>query len=358
MLLQDVLLRTARGVVVLGLAVAAGAAAADVVQLRDGTRLVGTIRQCTAEKATIDTELLGTLEVARDQITSIQTDQICNVAMVSGDRLVGAIRQRPDAGKPVVETAMGAIPIDIAHIEAIWPKDAPDPAVTALEEAMRAKRPKWSLTAEVGATYKEGNSDIFEARGRVEAQRKSDVDLMKLWVEGEYAEEQEVRSAAEVKGGAYYEHLIGQRFFLYGRNEYEYDEFEELDLRAILAAGGGYYFIKQDDHELKARAGMAYQHESFMDGRTTDEPSLDVGLDYRVDLASWLRFTHAATWLPSFEDFGDYRLVFDNALLIPITKDKRWQLKLGALYEYDSRPQPGVEDLDQTYYAGIVLNIE
>jgi hypothetical protein len=48
---------------------------------------------------------------------------------------------------------------------------------------------------------------------------------------------------------------------------------------------------------------------------------------------------------------------FDTALLIPF-KDERWAWKMGMRNDYNSRPQSGLDRLDNTYYTSIVLSIE
>ena len=85
---------------------------------------------------------------------------------------------------------------------------------------------------------------------------------------------------------------------------------------------------------------------------------VDLGLDYRLDITPWLQFTSANTYQPSIEELSLYRLVSDNAFLIPIAGSDVWKIKLGALYEYYSQPPIGIERLDQTYYANIVLDIK
>jgi hypothetical protein len=104
--------------------------------------------------------------------------------------------------------------------------------------------------------------------------------------------------------------------------------------------------------------GISYMHESFFDDRTNDTAQLEVGLDYRLDIAPWLQFTENAVYYPTFDGIDDYRLVSDSAFVIPLGESDVWKLKLGALYEYKSQPRPGVERLDQTYYANIVLDIK
>jgi putative salt-induced outer membrane protein YdiY len=198
----------------------------------------------------------------------------------------------------------------------------------------------------------------LEARAAATLQHKSKYDLWKFYLMGQYGEQNELRSVAEVKGGIYFEHLFGERPFAYMRNEAEYDEFENIDLRYTLIVGGGYYWLKEPTHQFKTFAGVGYLHETYSNGETRDDPQGEVGLEYMVDLTEWLKFTHNASWYPTFESLSDYRLVFDTAFLMPLGTSDKWKLKLGATHEYDSIPQPGLERLDQTYYANILLELK
>jgi putative salt-induced outer membrane protein YdiY len=339
--------------------------AADVVTLTDGSRIIGVVERLAEGKLILVTEFAGTLEIDASKVVAIETDQTVNVAMASGDRLVGQIAREADTEQAVVQTEMGDVAIDADKIEAIWPKDGKSPEVLAMEaqiakaqEEIEAQQAKWAAIFEAGLFYTEGNKDIFRVNGRAELRRTSLKDLLKFYVSGEYSEEDDERSTHEIKGGAYYEYLFTQRWFGYGRMDLEYDEFENLDLRFSTIVGAGYYWLKKPEHELKTRAGIGYLHESYMDGVTTDAAQAELGLDYLVDIAPWLRFTHSTTWYPTFEALRDYRLTSDSAFLIPLGESDVWKLKLGALYEYDSIPNPGFERLDQTYYANIVLELK
>ena len=108
---------------------------------------------------------------------------------------------------------------------------------------------------------------------------------------------------------------------------------------------------------MKTRCGVGYRHESFTDGREDDTGIVDLGLDYRADIFPWSQFLHSSTYSPSFDDISDYLLVLDTALLIPF-KAHEWKLKLGVKNEYNSMPQPGVDRLDNTYYANILVELK
>jgi len=51
-------------------------------------------------------------------------------------------------------------------------------------------------------------------------------------------------------------------------------------------------------------------------------------------------------------------LTLDTALAVPLGNSDIWKLKLGVTNEYNSQPQPGLDRLDNTYYANIVLELK
>ncbi len=341
--------------------VLAASARADLVVTSDGSRIVGTVERMAGGILVIVTEFAGRLEIDAAKIKSIATDGQLNVEFTSGDRLVGAIQAEPKQEGAVMRTALGNIPVTIGRIKAAWPVGAESPEVIALkkkaEATKRALEPKWTATLEAGGSMTEGNTDTLEVRGRFDLQRKADSDLLKLYLAATYSERDDSRTENEYKGGVWFESAFDERRFWYTRTELEFDEFEDLDLRATAAAGAGLYWFKNPDRELKTSAGIGYRHEAFDTGRTTNEAVIDLTLDYRLDIAPWVQLTHKGFFSPAIEDFDDYRLAFDTALVFPFKKEI-WKLKLGMNNQYNARPQPGVERLDNTYYANVVLELK
>lgn len=347
------------------LSLLSASAPADVITLTDGSRIVGTVERLGNGKLTLVTKFAGTIEIDASLVQSIATDETVNVGMTTGDRLVGPIEWKAELDHAVIQTELGGIPIKVDQVEAIWPEGAKSPEELALEEQteqarkeMEALRAKWELTFEFGMSIREGNTKTSRFRGGGELRRRSPKDLLKFYVYGTYSEENYRRSESEVRGGAYYEHLITERWFAFARTELEYDEFENLDLRLSTGAGVGYYWLKEDHHELKTRAGIGYLHESYMDDTKRNAVEAELGLDYRLDISKWLQFTQAASYFPTLERGDDYRLVSDTAFLIPLGDSEMWKIKFGARYQYRNRPSTGFERLDQRYYANIVLDLK
>jgi len=339
---------------------------ADVVVLKDGSRLVGTIVRLQDGKLTLETDYAGTITINADRLERIETTEPVNIATRSGDRLVGPVGYSPDAGVTTVRSEMGDIPVLAEQIDAVWQQDGKSPEVLAMEaesarlqKEIEAARGRWRFIAEVGIRYTDGNTETFNVNGGIQAIHATPVDKLRFYIAARYSEDQKIRSQAEVKGGVDYERLLTDRLFVFAKIELEYDEFENIELRLTAAAGPGYYWIKDPGHELSTRVGIGYQHETYLDdSENSNEAILEIGLDYLLEITPWMLFTHSARYYPTFESMRDYRLTFDFALVFPIGNTDMYKFKLGALWEYDALPQAGRERLDQTYYGNFVIEVK
>lgn len=332
----------------------------DVVQLSDGSRLVGKVEVLADGKVAIVTSFAGRIELDASTLVGIETDEPVHVMLDTGDTLIGPLASA-ESGQAVVSSAVGAVSVDVEKLHSVWPQGAESPqertARLAAEERIAAVTPKWSVTLEGGVIRKEGNTDTLEGHGRFQADRKTKDDLLRFYLRGTYKEDSDVRSENEYLGGIRYENSLSERWYWYARTELEFDEFEQIDLRATAAAGVGYYWIRKPKHELKTNIGPGYRHETYENGDTEDDFVLDLGLDYRLDITPWAQFTHSTVYSPNLEEFDNYRLNFDTGLLVPF-KDDRWAWKVGMRNDYNSRPASGNERLDNTYYTSIVLKLE
>lgn len=331
---------------------------ADEVTLNDGSVLVGKVELVANGKLTLTTDFAGKLEIDATKIKAYAIDGRVNVALSSGDTLVGPVK-RTGEDKSTVDTAVGAVGFESPQVKSIWPEGTDSPEIVAAKAELEKAKPKWSASVEGGIVSTEGNSDTLVGRLKAEARRKSADDLLKYYLSVEYGELDDVRNKNEDIVGTRYEQTLKGNWFWYARGELEYDEFEDLDLRATAAAGLGYAWIKKDTTDLKTSVGGGYRHQAYNNGRNTDDAILDLGLDFRHDFGQYFRFTHTTVYSPSVEDFADYRVTMDTAVAIPLgPKSDIWKLKLGFKKDYNSDPQPGFDNLDSTVYANILVEIK
>jgi putative salt-induced outer membrane protein YdiY len=327
---------------------------ADELILTDGSHVKGMLGRVQEGKVTFKSETLGdlTLEVAK--IKGIVTDNPVNVKTKAGDVTVGKLGVGADGTQQVTRPGQAAQAAPLAGVSDVWPAAADSPELVAAKSAYEKARAKWTMRLELGINGETGNTDRVAVNGGLKINRTTDKDRLLIYAQGRFAHENGEDTVREIFGGAKLEVDLNDRLFAFGNLYLENDKFENLKLRTNLTGGLGYFIIKEETQELKVRGGAGLRFESYDDGTNTTGAVLEGGVDYRVDITPWLRFVHGTTIYPTVDDFGDFRLMVENAGEIPLSNKENWKLRLGVRNAYDSMPQPGIKRLDTFYFLNVV----
>ncbi len=140
------------------------------------------------------------------------------------------------------------------------------------------------------------------------------------------------------------------------RSEYERDEFEDIDIRVTTAGGLSYRFFKQEHHTLNTRAGFSYRFETLDNGTKIKSPGLDFGLKHFYRIKKFGKVTTDLKFIPSVEDFSDYRFTQDTRFEFPLGGGKFWKVRFGLANSFNNNPAPNRVKLDTTYYTRLILN--
>jgi len=382
-------------VAALAAAVPAANAGADEIRLADGSTLVGDVREWADGEVVVDTAFAEGLTIPAGQVVGLTLDEPRAVTLESGDRLVGRLVYE-DGAQRLVETSFGPAQLDPASIISIADPEAPPPTQDRLEEAQRqiqeleqtreelekakedeiaalreqhkaevAKardRPPpldkvWSGRLEFSLDGQSGNSERVNLRFRAQATRETESERLNLFAESRFSREEGSETVNEIFGGARLDVFFAERWFAFGRTRFETDRFEDLDLRAEATVGAGYFVVKKPKHEFSVRAGVGFVFESFDDGTSESDVVAEAGYDWRLELDENLRLTHSLTYLPGLTDPAtDFRLRVETALEVPIGDTEAWRIRAGLRNEFDNDPQPGVEELDNFYFVGLVYD--
>ncbi len=327
---------------------------ADEVLLHDGSRLIGTVGKIIDGKLTLTTEFAGDLTIDMDKVKGITTDQPVTVETDAGERAKGPLQYTEPQGQAVASPALGAQQVTLEQMKLLWVQESDSPEAIAALKAI----PDWTARLEAAVNGQTGNSEEFAALGRAQVNRTTETDRFNAFLQGRFARRDGVRSSNEIIGGMGIEVDLTKRLFAYGRITLEYDEFENLDLRAIATTGLGYFLIREADQELKVRGGIGYQHESFDDGATEDQLIFELGIDYMKRITPWLLFTHSTTYYPTVDGLDDFRLVSETAGEIPLEPSELWRIRIGMRNEFDNIPRPGVDRLDTYYFLSLVMDFK
>lgn len=253
---------------------------------------------------------------------------------------------------PAIDTP--AEPEEVAAPNPVAPAEVIDELADkpVIVEAKAVKKP-WSGNLDMGLNGSSGNTELFNFRFNLAANRED--DFSKLTLKSNY-----VRMNSEGDE-------TGNRLFFEGRNEWklgetpwlyyvhqttEYDEFRNWRTRIGMDTGLGYRLIKNDLTTLTVRGGPSVSHE--FRGPTTDwAPELTAGLQLDHKLNDRQKLYFQVDYFPDVRDFHEYRVNTQASWEIVIDEVNNLSLKLSAISRYDTTPEgDSPDDLD---YAATLL---
>ncbi|HVU25541.1 MAG TPA: DUF481 domain-containing protein [Opitutus sp.] len=333
-------------VVLAALAILASSASADVVETKAGAHLVGKIQKISDGAVTLSTDYAGDLVIKQAEITAMSTDTPVTVRLASGAVMTGTIATTNGAVK--ISSSDGELNTNVSKVAASWPVGQEDPKVAAL-------RRHWTYEVALDATGKSGNSEQLGTAVSARAVLKTPEDTLQFYTAYNRQVVDQNKSADQFKGGVDYQNNFATKVGWYVRDEGGFDRIKDIQLYDVAGGGLAYNFIKEPKHTFIGRLGLSYRYEGYRNPVTQDVSSagLDVGIEHVWTLGRGT-ISNRIAYVPAFEDFGNFRINHESTYEIPIS-DSYWKLRLGISNDYNSKPGPGIEKLDTTYFTRLVL---
>jgi putative salt-induced outer membrane protein len=157
--------------------------------------------------------------------------------------------------------------------------------------------------------------------------------------------------------GARYEYTLGGdgRFLGFGELRFQRDVLKDVERLISPMVGVGYRLLDADDLKVgvDAGVGLAFEKLDGLDGTTDGAVSAGESASWKISKNASL--VQAARGLWKVSEFGDAYYHFDLGVLASLTN--RFDLKLGFVDDYKSRPPAGKKKNDTAILATIVFKI-
>jgi putative salt-induced outer membrane protein YdiY len=323
---------------------------ADQVVMKNGDRVTGAIVKKDGKTITIKTEQFGVVNAAWDQVESIRADKPLNVVMPDG-KTVQATLATSD-GKVEVATANAKVALRPAEISTIRDNDE--------QHAYdRMQHPGWldlwSGLGAIGIAGTAGNAKTLTFTTNLTVSRVTSTDKTTLYFNTIKASAdvggKSSPTAEAVRGGLSYDHNFGPRMFVNVFNDYEYDKFQNLDLRFVMGGGLGYHAIKHERATLDLLGGIDFNHSSFSTPLLQKSAEAFWGDDYRLKLRGSSSLVQGFRMFNDLTNTGSYRMNFDAGLTSRVAKWLTWNVTLSD--RYLNHPAPGRKTNDLLYTTGL-----
>lgn len=328
--------------------------AADVVETKNGARIVGTITKIEGGNISIKTDYAGDLTIKQSEVVGVETDAPIAVRLASGTVLQGKLSTADGALK--IDGADGQLSTKVEKVAASWTAGGEDPQVTELKKQAAALDRKWAYEASVDVTGKSGNKSQLGTAAALRAVLAGPHDKLQFYTAYDRQVTDGTKSADQFKAGVDYASNFAGKNSWYMRDEGGFDRIKDIELYNVAAFGLGYDFIKEAKQILTGRAGISFRYEGYKNPVTTDVKSagMDFGFNHELTLEG-SKLVNTLAIVPSFEDFSNYRLTHSSYFEIPLTNPS-WKLRLGISNDYNSKPGLGVTKMDTAYFTRLVLN--
>lgn len=326
------------------------ALSADVIETKNGARIVGKVTKIDGGNVTVATDFAGDITIKQSEVASIMTEAPVVVRLESGTVIQGTVTT-PQANTVKISGADGEVSSPVENVAASWAPGEKDPKVVAYEASLG----RWTYEASVDVTGKTGNSEQLGTSAAVRATHKTDRDTLLFYSAYDRQVSDGNKSADQFKAGVDYTNNFAGKMSWYVRDEAGFDRVKDINFYNVAAAGLGYDFIKEPKHLLTGRAGLSHRYEAYENPFIEDLSSmgLDFGLNHEWEFTN-SKLVNRLTYTPSFDDFANYRFTHESYYELPLA-NPAWKLRLGLSNDYNSKPGPGVERLDTSYFTRLVL---
>jgi putative salt-induced outer membrane protein YdiY len=314
--------------------VLSGTAAADVVILKNGDRITGTVERIRGGKVEIDTPYAGAVSIDAEAIESVSTDREVTVIMKDYSRLIGPLRAVPGRITVQTEADRPPVPVDPKRVQVMLPG--------------RLTEKDWRVTGRVtlGVSDTAGNTEVQRLNGDAEVVARRNRDRWGFAARGNEATERGTETEMNAVVALKYDRFITERWYGYGGGTLEHDRFKDLRLRSTVGAGAGHQFIESHRLNLALESGLDRVTTDYFGGADTRFQALR--LASRFDWWLWPGVVQLFNNNQGFVSLSDVRTSFlrtQSGLRFPLRAG--FMASLGLNLDWDGNPAPGRESVDR-----------
>src|SRR5690606_16702248 len=271
----------------------------DIVTLKNGDRLTGTVKSVTADKVVLETTAAGAIELETGEVVDLKTQGPVPLATDDGERIEAPIQGFAD-GSARIGSGSAVRSLSLSRLVPHRPPV------------------EWTGSINFGGSLSLGNTERRTANAAAEAIRRDDHSrptLRGTWDYGQDKKDTDLDgrldtwelSQRRTYGSAKFDYFVHDPLYAYAQVSAENDAFAELELRATYGLGLGYQFIDRADLTLSGEAGISYVDENrYPPGEDSEYAAARVAYDLRWDVTETVQLLQLAEAFPSLEDQDDF----------------------------------------------------
>jgi putative salt-induced outer membrane protein len=327
----------------------------DQVVLKNGDRLTGTILKSDAKTLTLKSEFAGQVTIQWDAVVSISSDTPLNLTLKDGQVVVGKVAT-VQSNLEIATKDTGTVSTTKAAVQAIRNKDE---QAAYEREIERLRNPGlldlWSGYVDLGLANASGNSKTTTFNLGMNAVRATPRDKVTFQFTSLYDTNStsgtSVTTANTMLGGVRYDVNVRNKVYGFGFSDFEFNEFQKLDLRFAPGGGLGYHAYKKEKTYVDFFGGGALSKEYFSTGLKRSSGEALAGDE--VSFAPWKATVVKQRFVlyPNVSEMGEFRMNLDISAVTRLNKWLSWQVTMSD--RFLSNPVPGTKKNDSILTTGL-----
>lgn len=306
-------------------------AADDIVALKNGDRISGTIVKMTDGKLVVKTTYAGDVTIDWKAVAWLDSPTARRTKLADGDVVSVTFAHKP-TGVYLESPALGTgrlMPLD--HIVAI-----------AVPE-----HPSWTGSIAVNINGQSGNTDNQNFGFQGDATRETDIDRWKFSGRAVQQSTNGTTTIQQVLTRGSYDYFLSKKWFLDSFVNFEHDKLQDLTLRTRAGAGPGYWFIKTDGLQLSGLLNAAYVNENYDVEADRDFMAFALSEDLSWKLTDKHSLHQRIDLYPNVQEGSDFQAQFEIGFRQALMEG--FFAELNFLDRYDNMPVSGRKKNDTLY---------
>lgn len=309
-------------------------AGADVVVLKNGDRVTGTIVRMEGEQLEIDTDYAGTLSIGWDNIQHLRSDRPLTLTFFASS----PIPEGPGIRNGDRVTVMGL--------------DADGPIPLSSIKAVNVSDLYHRGNINLGGNVASGNSNTQALNVSASYTMRREWHRLQVDARGNRGEANGELAAQNAALTTSYDYLFTRQMFVSGQQLFEYDRFQNLNLRSTTAVMLGHDIYDRHNDMLSLGAGPGIVYQDFMSSPATLTPTVTWFVRWYHELRGGnVSLFHRHQGSQDLMHGEGFRLNAAQGIRVKVYGD------VALNFEYDVRfntkPDPGRKTVDTTAIFGL-----
>jgi putative salt-induced outer membrane protein YdiY len=328
----------------------------DVVTLKNGDRVTGTLVTIKGGTLRLKSDILGDLSIPMAKVATYSVDKPVVVVIQGQEPVHGTLELMP-SGDWEVKANGQAQTIAAAKAEVIMPASDYQKLVVEAPEPWQA----WKGSASLGYSLQNGNQQTDTLTTTINAVRERPAPPIfephwrtNFGFTGLFSHAREdgnTVTSRTLSANLRQDYLFTADNFAFAVGQVNHVSTQGLYLQQTYGAGLGRDLVKNARTTFSVLGGPAYVQEKFFTGLNTRTAQFLVGERLGEQFTKRLRFDHYLQVYPDLIHGGQYR--FDTSTVLSFKLTNRLLVNASAIDLYLSNPPTGNEKNNITFSMGI-----